>query len=515
MNPQRDEDFVDFAKMKVGLQTLKDANLQMDLSTTANANFKNKTNVLKQIEKRDLTSLADISDFYYESNGLYQKLCRYLAQLYRYDYMITPYIIDGNKQKEELLKKFDSVLNYFDNSQIKYLLDSLALEVVVKGSYYGYILEFKDYFSIQQLPSKYCRSRFSKGSIPTVEFNLKYFDAEFKDTQYRIKVLSMFPKEIQKAYVLYKEGKLVPEQAGDTAGWFLLDPNKTFKFNLNKSDFPILINTIPAILDLESAQELERKKALQQLLKIIIQKMPLDKNGDLIFDVEEARDLHNTAVNMLSRAVGVDVLTTFADIDVADMQERATAAKDELAIAERTVFNSSGISQNVFNAVGNLSVNKSVLNDESSMRDLVYQFQVLLNRVASRFNEKNNYQFRVHILETTIYNYQELSKLYKEQVQIGYSKMLPQIALGHSQSSILANAHFENEILHLSDIMVPPMMSSTMSGKGNNNSSDKTDTSDKSKTQTKIEDENNQGGRPEKPDDEKSEKTIKNLESQS
>ena len=61
--------------------------------------------------------------------------------------------------------------------------------------------------------------------------------------------------------------------------------------------------------------------------------------------------------------------------------------------------------------------------------------------------------------------------------------------------------------------MVPPMMSSTMSGKNTDKSSDKTDTSDKSKTQTKIEDENNQGGRPEKPDDEKSEKTIKNLES--
>jgi len=27
---------------------------------------------------------------------------------------------------------------------------------------------------------------------------------------------------------------------------------------------------------------------MQQLLKIIIQKLPLDKNGDLIFDVDEA-----------------------------------------------------------------------------------------------------------------------------------------------------------------------------------------------------------------------------------
>jgi hypothetical protein len=62
--------------------------------------------------------------------------------------MITPYVINKQKQSEEILKKFDSVLNYFDNSQVKYLLDSIALEVVVKGSYYGYALEFKDYFSI-------------------------------------------------------------------------------------------------------------------------------------------------------------------------------------------------------------------------------------------------------------------------------------------------------------------------------------------------------------------------------
>jgi hypothetical protein len=40
--------------------------------------------------------------------------------------------------------------------------------------------------------------------------------------------------------------------------------------------------------------------------------------------------------------------------------------------------------------------------------------------------------------------------------------MLPQIALGHSQSSIIATAHFENEILHLSEIMLPPMSSNTM-----------------------------------------------------
>jgi hypothetical protein len=34
----------------------------------------------------------------------------------------------------------------------------------------------------------------------------------------------------------------------------------------------------------------------------------------LIFDVEEARDIHNNGVEMLKRAIGVDVLTTFTDV---------------------------------------------------------------------------------------------------------------------------------------------------------------------------------------------------------
>jgi hypothetical protein len=66
------------------------------------------------------------------------------------------------------------------------------------------------------------------------------------------------------------------------------------------------------------------------------------------------------------------------------------------------------------------------------------------------------------MLETTQYNYMDLSKMYKEQTQIGFSKMLAQIALGHSQSSILNTIYFENEILHLSEIMIPPLMSSTL-----------------------------------------------------
>jgi hypothetical protein len=83
----------------------------------------------------------------------------------------------------------------------------------------------------------------------------------------------------------------------------------------------------------------------------------MDKNGDLIFDVDEARDIHNNAVEMLRRAIGVDVLTTFTDVESIDMSDKATTtSKDDLEKVERSVFNSMGLSQNLFNANGNLSL---------------------------------------------------------------------------------------------------------------------------------------------------------------
>ena len=280
---------------------------------------------------------------------------------------------------------------------------------------------------------------------------------------------------------------------------------------------PLFVNAIPSIIDLDNAQGLDRQKQAQDLLRIIVQKLPLDKNGDLIFDVDEAQDIHNNAVAMLQRAIGVDVLTTFADVESIDMSNNlSTANVDGLEKVERTVYNALGVSKNLFNTDGNLSLEKSILEDEGIMRRLLLQFQIFFDKITQeRVQAKNRkkYNFHLYILETTQYNYKDLSKMYKEQVQIGYSKMLPQIAMGHSQSSIVNTAYFENNILHLYDIMIPPLMSSVMSsetvlGKDEKESTDKTENNT-------GESDSGQTGRPEKEESEKSDKTLQNEESKS
>lgn len=498
--------------MKVGLRVLDDTIFDVNNFKNVKKEFGDKQYILERIYKKDCKALRKISNYFYEANGIYQRLCRYLAFLYRYDWYVTTFCDNIEQVKQnKVTDAFKKVLAYFDNSNIKKMFGDIALEIMISGNYYGYILDSDDKFSIQQLPSEYCRSRYFQGTSPVVELNMQFFDNQFPNANYRMRILSLFPKDIQKAYVLFKQGKLLGDYPGDKKGWYVLDPAASVKFSLNNKDFPPLIAVIPSIIDLDNAQELDRKKTMQQLLKILVQKLPLDKNGDLIFDPDEAKDVHNMAVQMLQRAVGVDVLTTFADIIKIDTKDsNAATTKDDLEKVERTVFNNSGVTRNLFNADGNLAVTNSILNDEASIKDLILQFQILLNTVIIKFNKKNHYSFRASILETTQYNYKELSKFYKEQVQLGNSKVLPQVALGHSQSSIIAMAQFENEILHLGEIMLPPLSSNTISGQ---DLLGKRDQNQSQKTQKEQKIETKSAGRPEKEDSEKSDKTIQNKES--
>ena len=529
---------LEYNSIRVGTKTLEDAVLNLGSIRKAHKDYGDKRFVLQAMGQRNLPLMREISNYFYDTNGIYSRICDYFAYLYRYDWYIVPEIFDENVKEEKVLTDFNKILNYLDNTHIKKICGDIALNVIKNGAYYAYIVPSTDGLVLQELPINYCRSIYSIGNQPVVEFNMRFFDDNFKDPNYRVKVLKLFPKEFQKGYMLYKTGKLDPDYEhsdpsynpyGDSQrrafaqGWYVLDPGSTVKFNLNSNDQPMFINAIPAILDLDAAQDLDRRKQMQQLLKIVIQKLPLDKNGDLIFDVDEARDIHNNAVEMLQHAIGVDVLTTFADIQVEDMADNNTATtKDDLEKMERTVYNAFGTSRNLFNTDGNLSLEKSILDDESTMRNLLLQFHMFLDRITQQLgSNKKKYNYRLYMLETTQYNYQNLAKMYKEQVQIVYSKMLPQIAMGHSQSSIIHTAYFENNILHLSEIMIPPLMSSTMNPesvlgtKEQSNSSNSQKPIEGKSSEKKAMGEEKSAGRPEKADDQKSEKTIQNKESMS
>lgn len=94
--------------------------------------------------------MREISNYYYETNGIYHRICDYLAYLFRYDWYVVPIAKDFTKVKQEnFLKEYWKALSYFDNSDIKGLFGKITLEIVKCGVGYAYILDFDDRFALQ------------------------------------------------------------------------------------------------------------------------------------------------------------------------------------------------------------------------------------------------------------------------------------------------------------------------------------------------------------------------------
>ena len=524
---------IDFSKIRVWLKTLQDATIDIGSYRRINPRCGDKDFVLTAINNGNIDAMREISNFFYKTSGIYNRMCRYMAYIYRYDWMITPIVNRGlsvvpkadkdltETNKNKALEDFFKILKTFDEFNVKKFCGDVALKVIRNGCYYGYLIPTTNgKISVQELPPRYCRTRFCINEQPVVQFNMSFFDDFYLTVEQRTKVLNLFPDEFKKGYRAYKQGKLNGRDfPGDTSGWYTLDPNSTIKFNINGDDYPLFIAAIPTLIDLDVARDLDQKRIAQKLLRIIIQKMPLDKNGDSVFDIDEAKELHNNAVKMLKKSIGTDVLTTFADVDVADMSDKSnTTQSDDVNRVKMSVFDEFGTSVDNFNSTSNAALKYSDLNDASNMYNLLQQFEGFLNRLLKPYNTNSKrVYYTAQILETTNSNYQDMAKLYREQTQLGFSKMLPQIALGQSESSILATAYWENEILNLIEVFVPPISSATMNadtlqaltGKSaDNNAAAAGQSSGSSQIQS-----DSKAGRPEKADEDKSDKTIANRES--
>ena len=93
---------------------------------------------------------------------------------------------------------------------------------------------------------------------------------------------------------------------------------------------------------------------------------------------------------------------------------------------------------------------------------------------------------------------------YLEGAQYGFSKLVPQIALGVKQRYIESMISFENEVLDLNEKLVPLQSSHTMSGKQSANG----DTTNISPTKNDSDVETNENGRPTVDSEEKEDSTI-------
>lgn len=452
------------------------------------------------IRSGDLESLRQLSLYYYRISGDYKNNVDFLSVLPLYDTVVIP-VMKGKGSQAQIIKNFDSACEFVEKLDVPNTFSHITKEWVKIGIYYGLLRMEGNNAVIQDLPLHWCRTRFKDfNNLNILEFNLQYFESIY-DKEYREEVINSFPELIQKAWHDYAILRTI------TDPWVMIPASLGGAcFCFSDDQTPLLLASIPELKKMQDAVGREEKRDENELYKLLIQKMPLDKNGELVFQLDEVADIHEAVAKMLAGLDTVDILTTFGDTSLESLQDSTAAAQsnDRIEKYRKNAYDALGRSSIMFNAENSSTLAYSIKKDEALIISFLNQYETWIKFHLNDKFSRNGVSFDFEILPTTVFNRKELQQTFFSGAQYGYSKMFAGVAMGIKQRDQISLMEFENEFLEMSSKMIPLQSSYTSSG-------DSGESGEKTTSKAGNKDLNNKGGRPELPDEEKSEKTQANI----
>jgi len=134
---------MEYAKMKVGIKSLNDAVMNLGAYKKINPQM-TKENILQAIARGDIETMRSASEFYFKISGIYSRLCKHLANFYRYDWTITPFTPSDKVTPDKIIDGFNKSSYYLNEFGVKEFFSEVALKVMRRGCYYGYIIQDGD-----------------------------------------------------------------------------------------------------------------------------------------------------------------------------------------------------------------------------------------------------------------------------------------------------------------------------------------------------------------------------------
>ena len=450
-----------------------------------------------------LEEIRELSRYYYRTNSLYRMNINVLASMPLYYTMVTPIFESGKGSQAQITKAFYNACTFVEKLDLKNTLLRVTKEWLKTGVYFGILQEKDGKAVLVDLPLTHCRTRFKDfNNLNVLEFDITYFNYKYSDPEERELAVLTFPEIVQKAWRDYKAKRL-------TDTWIMIPAGfggVTFCFTEDQT--PLLIASLPELRHLKDAVGREEKRDENELYKLLIQEMPIDNNGELVFELEEIEQIHAGVAEMLQQLDTVDVLTTVGEAKLENLQDSsaATQSADRLEKYNKQAWDALGRSALLFNADGSSSLPYSIKKDEAIMKGYLNAYDTWIKFLINQRFARTGLTFDFEILPITIFNSKEFASDCLQAAQFGYSKMRAGVAYGIKQTSQLSLMTFENDFLKMHEKMIPLMSSYTQTDEEKNNSS-----KEKSSGGTSTKNINNTGGRPTLPDEEKSEKTEANI----
>lgn len=420
-------------------------------------------------------------NFFYK-DGYYKQIIIHYATLLKYTGLLIPNPSLGKKlSTSHISKRYYNALDYVEKMNLPVFLTDCATRALIDGCYYGVIVQLdKQNFSVLDLPSGYCQTRYKDlNGDDLIEFDVSYFNS-IVDLTAKEQALASYPKFIRDAYKKWQKQK-------SSNSWVIIpsDIGICFPFFDGR---PLFLSVIPASLEYDDAIQTERDRDAEEIRKILVQKIPHLQDGRLLFEPDEAAEMHAGAVGMLKGNKNISVLTTYADVDAVVSKTTGESTSKTLEQIEKNIYAQAGVSGQIFSSTGSSTLDASIKNDIALMMYLANKFSRFITNSINRIYGNTNITFKYQILPVSIHNMDKFVDQSFKLSSSGYSYLLPVVALGLSQRDIVSLKELENDVLKLGEKLIPLSSSYTQSS-------------------------DNPTGRPKLDDSEKAEKTIKNEES--
>ena len=457
----------------------------------------------------EISALQQLSRYFYRTNNVYRNNIDYLAHLSLYENMVIPIYEGGKGSQTQITKAFYSACEFIENLDLVNTLTHVTTQWLIDGVYNGLLREGTDgRVTLHDLPREYCRTRFKDlNNLNILEFNIRYFNT-ISDEDLRLEALSTFPLEIQQAWKAWNNPK-----SKDKELWVAVSAASGGVCFVNTIDSsPLLVASIPELKKMDDATAREEKRDDNELYKLLIQRLPIGSNGELVFQLPEAAQIHAGTADMLADIDTVDVLTVFGETSLESLQETssATQANDRLAKYRKNAWDALGRGNILFNPENSSTLAYQIKKDEALMISYLNVYETWIRFLLNERFARKGVTFNFEILPTTVFNRNDLQSAYFRAAQYGYSKMMAGVAMGMKQRELLSLMDFENNFLDMSVKMVPLQSSYTTSNSTDSQQKNNSGAQKIVKT-SKSNNINNEGGRPELPDEQKSEKTQANI----
>lgn len=408
----------------------------------------------------DPTSLVETSRKLYATNPIYASVINYLADMYTWNYKITPHKLYA-KSKAKLKKKmkdddfqlmYNLMLEVVDGLSIETKFPALLTLLFMTGSVYFTTYCDEENYAIDTilLPNKYCRKiGETQFGAAIIQLDMSYIDDLGGSSDALKKAfLEGFPIEFKKYYNAYKRDSKLR--------WATLDPRFSSAILLNDAAIPTFFYLYGGILDYEKYQDNELQRNENLLKYIVVQTMP-HYEDKLIFEVDEVEALHKSLRRIVETNDKARLITTYGDIKVAKIAENDTSENEVLSKAFKAIFNNAGFNSAIFTAESVNALQMSLVRDKGFVWRHVQKLVNFYNIAINNWFDFKTYQADIEILPISPYTISDDIKRYKENATLGVGKLDYFIASGIKQKNIQDQLDLE-DFLKLDEIK--PMQTS-------------------------------------------------------